>query len=182
MKGYISNGAAHVRGLAFVHGLDADYLNGGDAVLSLHPSTIGWKPDIRLHCIGQDKTYSFVTHPTWEHPEVNKEGQARVVMPVRFELSFQLELLDLQQHAFEFHIDDWDRFWILSHHDLFGTSAFPDLGPLSVVLPPIFGSVNIVAAAELVAVAPGAWCYCLRLQGSLFWFSATYMPARASSR
>ena len=148
LKGYVRRDVAHIRGVAFVHGIQADFFNWGDVVLSQHPSAIGWQPQLTLRDVHSSETHRFWLRSTWEHVEHDKEWEPRSVMPLRFGVSFPVP----SGSIFEFHVEEWDRYWTFTQQELFETASLPATRPLLAVLPPLAGRSSARAGAELLAM------------------------------
>ena len=124
--------------------------NNKDAEQSLHSAAIGWFPNLTLHAVHLNRQYEIQLEDTWKYLEpADKPGHLRLLMPFRFQLSFNMSTLST---AFEFNVDSWDNYWLLSQQELFpaGMVPFPN-SPLNVVLPPTFGG-DDVATAKIVAL------------------------------
>lgn len=150
LKGVVVNDVVQLRGLAFVHSLDAEYLSwsGGDRAAS--PAVLQWKPKYRLYDVSRNNSYEFVAVPSDKHLGRDHEGHPILLMPLIFNLSIPKEVLNTPVQAFRLYVDDWDHFWTLTSDELLLQGDLLEVGTLTAVFPPLNGDLSSRAAVEII--------------------------------
>ena len=148
LKGCVQRNVAHIRGIAFAFATQRDNFNLGDSGMSQHSAVIGWKPRLTITDVYSTEQHQLWLGDPWQHVEQSQEWEYQMVMPIRFGVSFPATI----DSIFEFHVEEWDRYWTFTQHELFDAPQLPAMRPLLAVLPPLAEQRNSRAGAELLAL------------------------------
>jgi len=137
IKGIQTGDTIQLRGIIYAMGIKEEHFDkaGGAGELSSHPAAIHWQPVVRLVGLLNRQQWSCTAASNFPFREKDREGNDRLLMPIRFNFTFESD-----EDAFELHVDNWNRFVYLSKIEFVKALHHPPKPVLMGIVPPISAS------------------------------------------